>query len=364
MVGIFIILLLAAVHYARDFLLPVVVAILLFFVFVPVQRRAQRIGLPGSAVAAVLVLGLLVGIAAIFFLLSGPIMEVANNLPDIVRDVTARIEAARDVFLAVVQNLRGTTESDIPQLRPDPPSTDSDGDEEGDGDILMSTVSGALVYLTETPAMVAQVIFALVLLFFLLSSSDLIYLKIIQSFDGFAEKRAALTALREVEKNLGGYLGTVTLINGGLGVSLGLAMWALGMPVPLLFAVLGFLLNFIPYLGAVMGVVLASLVALLWFDTLSSVLMVAGAYLFLTSIEGQLITPGLLARRLSMNTVLVFLSVAFWAWMWSFLGMLIAVPILVALRVISEQIPGWRVFANLLSGEAAQIPMVPEDDEA
>ena len=111
-------------------------------------------------------------------------MEVANNLPDIVRDVTARIEAARDVFLAVVQNLRGTTESDIPQLRPDPPSTDSDGDEEGDGDILMSTVSGALVYLTETPAMVAQVIFALVLLFFLLSSSDLIYLKIIQSFDG------------------------------------------------------------------------------------------------------------------------------------------------------------------------------------
>jgi len=358
-VGIFIILLLAAIQYAREFLLPVVVALLLFFVFVPLQRRAQRIGLPGSGVAAVLVLGLLMGIAAIFFLLSGPIMEVANNLPDIIRDITARIEAARDVFLAVIQNFRAGAENDIPDLRPGRIAEDGENGEEED-DLLMSTVSGALLYLTETPAMVAQVIFALVLLFFLLSSSDLIYLKIIQSFDGFGEKRAALTALREVERNLGGYLGTVSLINAGLGVSIGLAMWALGMPVPLLFAVLAFLLNFIPYLGAVMGVVLASVVALLWFNTLSSVLLVGGVYLLLTSLEGQLITPAFLAKRLRMNTVLVFLSVAFWAWMWSFLGMLIAVPILVALRVIAEQVPRWHVFANLLSGSAAQIPAAPE----
>jgi len=359
-VGIFIILLLAAVQHAREFLLPVVVALLLFFVFVPVQRRLQRIGLPGAAIAAVLVLGLLVGIAAIFFLLSGPVMEVANNLPDIVQDITARIEAARDVFLAIVQGFRAGEETDIPQLRPAPAEAIAENGESQENDLLMSTVSGALVYLAETPAMVAQVIFALVLLFFLLSSSDLIYLKIIQSFDGFGEKRAAYNALREVEQNLGGYLGTVSFINAGLGVSIGLAMWALGMPVPLLFAVLAFLLNFIPYLGAVMGVVLASLVALLWYDTLFSVLMVAGVYMMLTAVEGQLITPSLLARRLRMNTVLVFLSVAFWAWMWSFLGMLIAVPLLVALRVISEQIPGWRKFANLLSGEAAPVPDPPE----
>ncbi|MBB4208954.1 AI-2E family transporter [Roseinatronobacter bogoriensis] len=354
-VGIFIILLLAAIQYAREFLLPVVVALLLFFVFVPLQRRALRIGLPGSLTAAALVLGLLVGIASIFFLLSGPVMEVANNLPEIVRDLTARIEAARDVFLAIIQNFRAGAENDIPQLRPASAIEEATNGEEEEDDLLMNTLSGALLYLTETPAIVAQVIFALVLLFFLLSSSDLIYLKIIQSFDGFAGKRAALTALREVERNLGGYLGTVAVINAGLGVSIGLAMWALGMPVPLLFAVLAFLLNFIPYLGAVMGIILASLVALLWFDTLSSMLLVAGVYLLLTSIEGQLITPAFLARRLRMNTALVFLSVAFWAWMWSFLGMLIAVPILVALRVIAEQIPQWRIFANLLSGDPVRV---------
>ena len=197
--------------------------------------------------------------------------------------------------------------------------------------------------------MVAQVLLAVILLFFLLSSSDTIYLKVIQSFDAFQDKRTAFNALREVEQKLGGYLGTVTLINAGLGVCVGFAMWILGMPVPLLFAVLAFVLNFIPFIGAAMGIVLVSVVALLWFDTLPDVALVTSAYLVLTAIEGQLVTPALLARRLRMNTALVVIAIAFWAWMWSFMGMVIAVPILVALRVIAEQVPKWRKFANLLS---------------
>lgn len=347
--GIFILLLLAAIQYARQLLLPIVVALLLFFVFMPLHRRLQRAGIPGNVVAAVLVLGLLTGIGVIFVLLSGPIREVTTNLPEIVQQITARMEAARDALLATAQSLRGDTENDVPQLRDPISAEESSDDPAEEDDLLMSTASGALVYLAEAPAMVAQVIFALVLLFFLLSSSDVIYLKILQSFDGFGGKRAALVALREVESKLGGYLGTVTLVNAGLGVSIGLAMWVLGMPVPLLFAVLGFLLNFIPFIGAAMGVVLASGVALLWFDTLPQVLAVGGVYLALTSLEGQLVTPALLARRLQMNTALVVLAIALWAWMWSFMGMVIAVPTLVALRIISEQVPGWRKFANLLS---------------
>lgn len=347
--GIFVLLLLGAIQYARQLLLPIVVALLLFFVFMPLHRRLQRAGLPGNAVAAVLVLGLLTGIGVIFFLLSGPIREVTTNLPEIIQQITARMEAARDAFLATAQSLRGGVENDIPDLR-GPTSAEEESEDTAEQDsFLMSTASGAMVYLAEAPAMVAQVIFTLVLLFFLLSSSDILYLKILQSFDGFGEKRAALLALREVESKLGGYLGTVTLVNAGLGITIGLAMWALGMPVPLLFAVLGFLLNFIPFIGAAMGVVLATGVALLWYDTLPQVLAVGGIYLALTSLEGQLVTPALLARRLQMNTALVVLAIALWAWMWSFMGMVIAVPTLVALRVISEQVPGWRKFANLLS---------------
>lgn len=349
--GIFAILVLAAVYFARDFLLPVVFALLLFFVFVPVQRRLHRIGLPGALVAGAIVLSLLVAVAAVFFLLSGPVARVVENLPAIVQDISQRLDQARNAMLAILQGFRGGEPGDIPDLRPALSTDDEASSENGDEEFLLNTASGALTYLAEAPARVAQFFLSMVLLFFMLSSSDLLYLKIIQSFDAFGDKRVALAALHEVEQKLGGYLGTVAVINTGLGVCIGLAMWALGMPVPLLFGVLAFLLNFIPVVGAFMGIVLSTVVALLWFDTLGSVLMVGSSYLALTAIEGQLVTPSILARRLRMNTVLVFLSIAFWAWMWSFWGMLIAVPILVALRVITEQVPRWRKVANILSGD-------------
>lgn len=347
--GIFIILALAAVHYAKQFLLPVVVALLLFFVFMPLQRRMQRFGVNGHLAALLLVSSLLVGIGAIFFIISGPIYEVAENLPTIMSDISVRLQAARDAMSAAGESLRSNNVSEIPDLRIAAGSGDDDSDALMEDEMLMTTASSVLIYLAETPAMVAQVFFAIILVFFLLSSSDDIYLKFIQSFDAFSDKRTALAALREVEQKLGGYLGTITLINAGLSVCIGLAMWWLGMPVPVLFAVLSFVLNFIPFIGAVMGVALSGIVALLWFDTLFDVVVVASVYMALTAIEGQFITPAMLARRLQMNTALVVLCIAFWAWMWSFMGMVIAVPMLVAIRVMAEQIPGWRKFANLLS---------------
>ena len=347
--GILVLLSLAAVHYAKQFLLPVVLAVLIFFVFMPLQRRMQRIGINSHLAALSIVSGFLVGIGAIFFLLSGPVVEVVENLPDIMSDVALRLEAARDVMLAAGESLRSSATSEIPDLRSAANANSNGSEDLLEGDMILTTASSVLLYLSEAPAVVAQFFFAVILLFFLLSSSDVIYLKVIQSFDAFGDKRTALAALREVEQKLGGYLGTVTLINAGLGVSVGITMWWLGMPVPLLFAVLAFVLNFIPFIGAVMGVALAAVVALLWFDTLFDVALVAGAYLALTAIEGQLVTPAMLARRLQMNTALVVLCIAFWAWMWSFMGMVIAVPMLVAIRVMAEQIPSWRKFANLLS---------------
>lgn len=347
--GIFIILALAAVHYAKQFLLPVVVALLLFFVFMPLQRRLQRIGVNGHLAALMLVSSLLVGIGAIFFVISGPVYEVAENLPAIMSDVSVRLQAAREAMQAAGESLRSNNVSEIPDLRIAAGADGADSEGLMEDEMLLSTASNVLIYLAETPAMVAQVLFAIILVFFLLSSSDDIYLKFIQSFDAFSDKRTALAALREVEQKLGGYLGAITLINAGLAICIGLAMWWLGMPVPILFAVLSFVLNFIPFIGAVMGVALSGIVALLWFDTLFDVVIVASVYMGLTAIEGQFVTPAVLARRLRMNTALVVLCIAFWAWMWSFMGMVIAVPMLVAIRVMAEQIPGWRKFANLLS---------------
>ncbi|MGP9790131.1 AI-2E family transporter [Roseinatronobacter sp. NSM] len=349
--GIFCILLLGAVQYAGSFLLPVFTAVLLFFVFMPLQRRLLAVGLPATPVAAALVLGLLAGIAAVFVLLSGPVMQLADNLPDILHDISARLQSLQAAVMSVLDGVGDSDRGFVPDLRQSANRALASAEDSSNADVMLSTASGALTYLAEAPAKAGQVVFMLILLFFLLSSSELIYLKIVQSVSTFSDKRVAINTLYKIERDLGGYLGTVTLINAGLGVCVGGAMWALGMPVPLLFAALAFTLNFIPYLGALAGVVLTGMIALLWFDDLQSVLMVTLAYVTLTTLEGQLITPHLLARRLAMNRVIVFLSVAFWAWMWSFMGMLIAVPMLVMARVILEQIPGAAKVANLLSDD-------------
>ncbi|MBR3370617.1 MAG: AI-2E family transporter [Rhodobacteraceae bacterium] len=358
--GIFCILLLGAVHYAGSLLLPVFTAVLLFFVFMPLQRRLLAVGLPATPVAAALVLGLMAGIAAVFVLLSGPVMQLADNLPDILRDISTRLQSLQAAVMNVLVGLGESDRGFVPDLRQSTNRALASAEDSSSADVMLSTASGALTYLAEAPAKVGQVVFMLILLFFLLSSSELIYLKIVQSVSTFSDKRVAINTLYKIERDLGGYLGTVTLINAGLGVCVGAAMWGLGMPVPLLFAALAFTLNFIPYLGAVAGVVLTSMIAILWFDDLQSVLMVTLAYFTLTTLEGQLITPHLLARRLAMNRVIVFMSVAFWAWMWSFMGMLIAVPMLVMMRVILEQFPGAAKVANLLSDDTHPRPAPPD----
>ena len=212
------------------------------------------------------------------------------------------------------------------------------------------------------PAILSQTFFTLIFLFFLLASGDLLYLRIVQSFDTLKEKRAAYDALREIEGSLGNYLASITVINVGLGVVSGLAMWALGMPSPLLWGVAAALLNYIPYIGAALGYVGAFVVALVVFDDVWWALLVGGTYFGLTAIEGQFVTPYFVSRRLQLNTVVVFLTVALWAWLWSILGMVVAVPMLVVIRVLADHIPGLEKFGNFLAGD--ELPPLSEEEQA
>ena len=212
------------------------------------------------------------------------------------------------------------------------------------------------------PAIVSQLFFTLIFLFFLLASGDLLYLRIVQSFDTIKEKRAAYNALREIESSLGNYLGAITIINVGLGVVSGLAMWAWGMPSPLLWGIAAAVLNYIPYIGAALGYIGAFVVALVVFDDIWTALLIGGTYFGLTAIEGQFVTPYFVSRRLQLNTVVVFLTVALWAWLWSVLGMVVAVPMLVVMRVLADHIPGLEKFGNFLAGD--DLPPLSEEEKA
>lgn len=351
LVGLFILALIAAIALARDFLMPITFSLLLFFVFVPVRRRLKRLGVPPIFTATGIVLGLLFGITAVGWTVSGPAGQLIADMPEIQSALTEKLQRLRGTF--------ETIDSAMTQMEDGDEAAAPSEDGETPGFDVASAILNALY---TTPGILGQVALTLFLLFFLIASGDLMYLKIVQSFDSLREKRNAYSALREIEESLGSYLGAITLINAGLGVAIGLSMWALGMPSPLLFGLLAFSLNFIPYLGAITGVGIALLVALVTFSDVFWPVMVALTYFTLTTLEGQLITPYFVARRLQMNAVVVFLTVALWAWLWSVIGMIIAVPLLVVISVICDHVPGLEKLGNFLAGDDP-VPLAEEEPE-
>ncbi|WP_240637649.1 AI-2E family transporter [Paracoccus aestuarii] len=355
-IGIFLIMGFAAVAAGRDFLMPVTMAILLFFVFTPLRRFAERRGVPDALTAAGITLSILFAVAVLAYAASGPISRTMTNMPLISTQLEQKFENVRDSVADLrdaarrideVQSGDRGEDAALPAIRV-----------ETEGETTLASVA------RYAPLLLGQVVFTLILLFFMIASGDLLYLKIVQSFDRMRDKRAAYLALREIEDSLGNYLGAITIINAGLGLAVGLAMWAWGMPAPLLFGLGAFVLNFIPYLGAITGVIIAGLVALVVMPGLFWPAMVMLTYLGLTSLEGQLITPYFVSRRLQMNTVVVFLAVALWAWLWSVLGMVIAVPVLVVMRVLAEHVPGWEKFGNFLAGDTPPALTDEDEDEA
>ncbi|MGP9803733.1 AI-2E family transporter [Paracoccus sp. NSM] len=348
-IGIFLVLAFAAVAAAREFLMPVTMAVLLFFVFTPLRRLAQRRSIPDGVTALGVTLSILLVVSVIAYAASGPISRAMNNMPLISAQLEQKFENLRDSVSDLrdaaqrIENVGSETELPVP-IRI----------EQG-GETTIGMVAKS------APLLLGQIMFTLILLFFMMASGDLLYLKIVQSFDRMRDKRAAYLALREIEGSLGNYLGAITLINAGLGLAVGLAMWAWGMPAPLLFGIGAFVLNFIPYLGSIAGVIISTLVALIVMPDLFWPLMVGLTYLGLTTLEGQIITPYFVSRRLQMNTVVVFLAVALWAWLWSVIGMVIAVPVLVVMRVLAEHVPGWEKFGNFLAGEDP--PALEEETE-
>ena len=342
----------AAIAAGRDFLMPVTMAMLLFFVFTPLRRFAERRGIPDAATAAGITLSILLAVGVIAYAASGPLSRAMSNMPIISAQLEQKFDSVRDSLSDLREAAARIDEAQSTDPGPEEPPAIRIQQE---GETTLGTV------MHMAPLLMGQVLFTLILLFFLIASGDLLYLKIVQSFDRMRDKRGAYLALRQIEDSLGNYLGAITIINAGLGLAVGLTMWAWGMPGPRLFGSGAFLLNFIPYLGAITGVAISGIVALVVMPGLFWPAMVAASYLGLTSLEGQIITPYFVSRRLQMNTVVVFLGVALWAWLWSVIGMIIAVPVLVVIRVLAEHIPGWEKFGNFLAGD--EPPALTDEDE-
>ena len=201
-------------------------------------------------------------------------------------------------------------------------------------DLNMSLLQPAFSALT--PA-VGQLLIFFGTLFFFLAHRNRLKESIIRFGANRDSRRRVLRIWNEVETSLAAYIATVAAINFTVGVIVAIVCAVIGLPSPLVWGVLAFLLNFVPYIGPATMIVTLLGVGLVSFPSFYQALVAPLVFIGLSTIEGQFVTPTILGARLTLNPLFIFLSIAFWAWLWGPFGALLAVPLLIVAMVVLNQ---------------------------
>lgn len=326
LVGLFTLAIFYTLYVVREFLLPVILALVLCFLLRPVVRLLRKAYIPHSVGALLVVVAMvattLVGIGSLY----KPATEWMGKAPQILRTFKRNMVPVRKSLEDVketAKELEKITTSEKPEV----------------SKVQVQGTSLAEMVLSGTRTTMAAAAVMLILLYFLLAYGDLFIGKIVNLFSRPDTKQEILLVAQKLEYQVSRYLFTVTVINAFLGVAIGVAMYLVGMPNPILWGVAAALANYIPYLGAIVGAAIVGVVAFLSFDSLSHALLAPLSYMTLTVIEGQFITPTILGLRFSLNPVVFYVWLIFWGWMWGVVGAILAVPLLTIFKIFCDHVP-------------------------
>ena len=333
--GLLALALFGALYVGRPVLLPLATAFLLSFVLRPVARALHRLFIP-LPVSALLLVGILGGAFAFgIYSLKDPAEQWLEEAPRSLHQLERRMSTLKQSITQV----QAATE-EVAKLGSNP------ADRSKQVVVTDSKLDNQLLIQTQQAA--AGIFTTLVLLFFILGWGDRLYRNVVNALPRFREQRRAVIIAQEVESAITAYLATITTINLVLGAVVGGVMYLLDMPNPMLWGVLAGVNNYVPYLGPAITAVVLAFVALLSYPTISEALLVPGAFLLITSVEGYIITPMAVGHRFTLNPLLIMLSLLFWFAMWGVVGALLTVPALVCVKVVLERVDVLQPLARIL----------------
>ena len=328
-IGLFVMMAVGALSFAQAFFIPVVFAVLLALILSPIRRFLGRMGIGPGISAGIIMTAFCLSAVFTLFVISNSLSTILSDEPQIMNKLQQRINEMTGMLDPVRE---AGKQLEKMQGSPDAPER-----------VVVREEGIFSLWAETTPYVAGQVMLIVVLATFLIASGDMFYEKLVQVMPNLASKRNSVRIAREMEHQLSRYFLTITAINLVLGFVVGMAMWVLGMPDPVFFGVAAFALNYIPYVGSIVGIFFAFMMGIVTYDNIWMSLAPPFAYWLINTIEGQFITPVAVGRRLKLNAVAVFLSLAFWAWLWSFVGMFLSTPMLIALAAFAERTPqlGW-----------------------
>jgi predicted PurR-regulated permease PerM len=328
-VGIFLFLFAAFLYFGRAILLPVFCAGVVALTLAPLVKLGNRHGISPWITAILIVVFSVGALSLAVTAMAGPVSEWVGRAPEIWTSIKEKFAVLEQPLAAMRQlqtSLFGAAGGGAP-------------------DITAPNVVLPMVAFV-TPAAGELLLFFGTLFFFLAGQAEL-RARFVALFAERDAKLRFLKIMNDIEKNLTGYLVLVTIINATLGAIVALGALLLGLPNPLIFGLLAALLNYVPYVGPAVMVVILFGVGLVTFPSLGHALVAPLGFVALTTAEGHFITPTIVGRRITLNPLLIFLALAFWTWLWGPIGAFLAAPL---------SIVGLVVFNHLFPNEDGKLP--------
>jgi predicted PurR-regulated permease PerM len=333
--GLLILAVFYTIYFMRSILLPIVLALLLSYLFRPIVRGLAQLKIPLPLGAAFILIGFLAlvsyGISALAtpavgWLQKAPagLAELQHKLLPVKKSVAHVAQASGEIEKLATTNAEAKT-------------------------VEVKRHPITEMFFLRTPELIASAVLLSILLYFLLVYDQVFIAKLVKLLPTFSDKKTAVSIAHDIESQISRYLLTITAINACLGLAVGTAVGLLGLRNPVMWGVIVALLNFVPYLGALTGIICMTIGAILSFESLGYALVFPAIYLAFGVLEGSFITPWVMGRSLTLNPVIILLSLTFWGWMWGIVGIILAVPILATFKIFCAHIKPMEPFAEFLS---------------
>jgi predicted PurR-regulated permease PerM len=314
-----------ALRTGAEFFMPVTAALVVAIALVPLLEWFERRGIPPKAAAGLCVLVfLLFAMFAIGSILV-PATDWIAQVPTKITKVRSALEPVFDLY----KNLDRFIDKTVSQIEV------AGSQASQTRAVRIETPNSMLGLLTSSaPHLLIQLFFALLVIFFFLAGWTAMRKKTIVSRGSFEGALTTARVIQQVVDATSTYLGTITLINIGLGALTALVLWWLGMPSAVMWGGIVAVANYIPYLGPIVAALLLFLGGLMTYPDIWGAMLPPAAFISFHLIEANFFTPMVVGHRLTISPLSILISLSFWAWVWGTTGALLAVPLLIIMKTI------------------------------
>ena len=334
-----VLLVLYTLYLSSTVAIPLVLACMFNLVLTPVVLALARIRIPAPVGAGLVVLFVLLVVAVGVLTLAQPAADWLRRLPYVIDQLGDRLH-----FVQIPAKQLKAAEEALTNLGAAAPDTATQV-------VVMprETTLREMLF-NETSRFAIGAGTTLVLLYFMLAMGDTFLRRLVAALPDFGTKKQVVEIAHQLQSDMSHYLLTVSAINVVFGAIVGMAMFATGVPNALLWGVMAGILNYVPFLGHTVSAIIIAVVALLSFPDVGTALIPPGLFIVIAALEGNVITPMILARRLTLNPVAVVAALLIWGWMWGIVGLLLAVPLLVVAKIACDKIEPLHPVGEFLGG--------------